>query len=111
MIANSRDQRINTAVTWKDLSGVAAALSYGKQKSQPVVHFATLLAHRTATQVSEGSLAKQEMLNISLSVARMRVPPHEMQVLVDSVATCIAVRGDRLNQLDQFQWDQVQQWC
>lgn len=105
------DQGVSGAVTWKDLSGVAAALSYSKQKSQPVMRFVTLLAHRTAQQVSEGSLTAQQMLNIALSVARMRVPPHDMQALVDSIAACIAMRGDRLNQLDMYQWEQVRQWC
>ncbi|CAK0848930.1 unnamed protein product [Prorocentrum cordatum] len=105
------DQGACGTITWKDLSGVAAALSHSKQKSQPVMRFVTLLAHRTAKQVSEGSLTAQQMLNIALSVARMRVPPHEMQALVDNIAACIAKRGDKLNQLDMYQWDQVQQWC
>ncbi|CAK0840733.1 unnamed protein product [Prorocentrum cordatum] len=109
--ANGRGQRANLAVTWKDLSGVAAALSYGRQKSQPVARFGLLLARQAAEQVSEGGLTRQEMLNISLSVARMRVPPTAMQELVDSVATCFAVRGDPPNQLDLFQWGQVQKWC
>jgi len=103
--------RANTAVTWRDLSGVAAALSHGRQRSQPVARFAGLLARQAAEQVSEGGLTRQEMLNISLSVARMRVPPTAMQELVDSVATCFAVRGDPPNQLDLFQWGQVQKWC
>ncbi|CAK0857696.1 unnamed protein product, partial [Prorocentrum cordatum] len=54
----------------------------------------------------EGSLSRQEMLNISLSLSRLRVPPHEMRALVDSVAACLAMRDDQVNQLDLFQWDQ-----
>jgi len=101
----------HAAVTWKDLASVAAALSYGRQKSPPAARFAALLAQRAAEQVSKGSLSRQEMLNISLSLSRLRVPPHEMRALVDSVAACLAMRDDQVNQLDLFQWDQVRQWC
>jgi hypothetical protein len=98
-------------VTWRDLAGVAVALSHWRQKSQPVMNFMTLLTHQAAEWVAKGDLTSQQMLNIAQSAARLHVPPEDMQRLVDAIESCIVTRGLRLNDVDKRQWGEVQQWC
>jgi hypothetical protein len=98
-------------VTWRDLAGVAVALSHWRQKSQSVVNFMTLLSHQAAEWVAKGDLTSQQMLNIAQSAARLHVPPEDMQRLVDAIESCIVTRGLRLNDVDKRQWGEVQQWC
>ncbi|CAK0816020.1 unnamed protein product, partial [Prorocentrum cordatum] len=103
------------AANWRDLSGVAVALSHWGQKSrqrtQSMMTFMSLLTHKAAEGVARGELTPQLMLNIAQSAARLHAPPEDMQQLVDAIDACVVARGLRLNELDARQWGEVQRWC
>ncbi|CAK0859386.1 unnamed protein product [Prorocentrum cordatum] len=97
--------------TWRDLAGIAVALSHCRQRSQSVTNFMSHLTHKAANWVSRGDPTSQEVLNIAQSAIRMRVPPEDMLSLVCAIEACIVTRGLRLNDVDRRQWWEVQQWC
>ncbi|CAK0882808.1 unnamed protein product [Prorocentrum cordatum] len=102
----------DTTVSWRDVAGVAVALSHwGQNRSRSVMTFMILLSLQAAEWVAKGLLTSQQMFNIARSAARLHVPREHMQKLVDAIEACIMIRGLRLNDIDKRQWEEVQQWC
>lgn len=96
--------------TWRDLAGVAVALSHKQLVQRPeALTFATLLVGHAAGRCNE--LTPQLMLNIAQSAVRLGVKQEAMQGMVDAIAQSVAERRLRLNEVDLRQWSEVRAAC
>eukprot|EP00930_Biecheleria_cincta_P072422 TRINITY_DN5982_c0_g1_i1.p1 TRINITY_DN5982_c0_g1~~TRINITY_DN5982_c0_g1_i1.p1 ORF type:complete len:874 (-),score=179.14 TRINITY_DN5982_c0_g1_i1:94-2487(-) len=95
--------------SWRDLAGVAVAVSHRNLRVPEAWTFATTLVGMAAEHCNE--LTPQLMLNIAQSSVRIGVPADRMQLLVDAIAETIQSRGLKLNDVDLRQWKEVQQNC
>ncbi|CAE8646027.1 unnamed protein product [Polarella glacialis] len=95
--------------SWRDLAGVAVAVSHRHLRLPEALTFATLLVGHAAVHC--GDLTPQLMLNIAQSCVRIGVPVGAMQGMVDSIQKTISERGLSLNEVDTRQWREVLQKC
>lgn len=95
--------------SWRDLAGVAVAVSHRNLRVPEAWTFATTLVGMATVHCHE--LTPQLMLNIAQSSVRIGVDADRMQLLVDAIAQTIQSRDLKLNDVDLRQWKEVQNKC